>query len=76
MTSEQYVTIINPICRQCSNLSFRCQGFTIKDWVKAKNCTMWEFGYPNDHIVESLNLEDYLIGADLSKTDKQILDNI
>lgn len=76
MTQEQYVAIINPICRQCTELSYACQGLTVKDWVKAKNCTTWSFGYPDYCVPGALNLSDYLIGSDISKTDKQILDSI
>ncbi len=76
MTKEQYTTIINPICRQCTVLSFGCNGLTIKDWIKAKNCNKWEFGYPDYYIFNDLNLEDYLIGSDISEVDKKILDNI
>lgn len=76
MTGEQYTAIINPICRQCTKLSFECIGLTVKDWVKAKNCNNWEFGYPDYYIFNDLNLIDYLIGSDLSESNKKILDNI
>lgn len=69
-----YNAILNPICKNCNKLGDNCLGKTIKDWEAAKECHLWNLGYP-EVVWKKLDIKNYLLGSDTSKEIKEILDN-